>query len=115
MKERPILFSAPMVRAILDGSKTQTRRVVKPSPGKQSEWLTHELIQEVPHGEIVEGGWQMHHPHAGTTRFYPEVSTSLDIPYDSPLGWVKCPFGQVGDRLWVKETWGRRSREQISP
>lgn len=60
MRERPILFSAPMVRAILEGRKTQTRRVVKPQPA---------------------GAW-------------------------AAPGRRACPYGQAGDRLWVRETWG---------
>jgi len=67
MRERPILFSAPMVRAILDGSKTQTRRVVK---GMALEWLSPDMF---------------------TPAFV--ASTGNDM----------CPYGKVGDRLWVKE------------
>ena len=99
MKERDILFSAPMVRAILEGRKTVPRRLVKPSPGLQSTWLDHDKIQLVPHGEMIGGGWQMHQPLAGTKQPYGLVE------HDSPLGWVKSPFGDPGDRLWVRETW----------
>ena len=70
IKERPILFSAPMVRAILDGSKTQTRRVVK---GWQLEWLQ-------------------------PGQFTPEY---LALPENDA-----CPYGQPGERLWVREAWG---------
>jgi hypothetical protein len=101
MKERPILFSGPMVRAILDGRKTMTRRVVKPMPGKQSEWLTQQLINKVPHGEIIGGGWQMHHPKADQRM--KTVVGVIDIAHDSPLGWIRCPYGEVGDRLYVRE------------
>jgi hypothetical protein len=81
MKERPILFSGPMVQAILDGRKTQTRRVVKPQP------------------EYWEQTGGYHYP--------------LDKkPYrGAPVGRVRsideyrCPYGQPGDRLWVRETW----------
>ena len=74
MKERPILFNGPMVRAILDGRKTQTRRVVKPQP------------ETKPHNGVDD-------------KWFSEYS---DI---KNLGFLKhtCPFGQPGDRLWVRE------------
>ena len=73
MKERPILFSGEMVRAILEGRKTQTRRVVKPQPYKDFAFMP--------------------------------LSTEL-VGIGSPeKGWVRCPFGTPGDRLWVRETW----------
>jgi hypothetical protein len=64
-KERPILFSGPMVRAILAGRKTQTRRIVK-----NQEWY------------------------------------NLKGDYGNRLRGVdRCPYGQPGERLWVRETW----------
>lgn len=90
MKERPIIFNSEMVRAILDGRKTQTRRVVKQMRGLQSTWLTMEkLIGFVKSGKMVNGGWQMYHPEGG------------------PYGWIRCPYGQPGDLLYVRETWMR--------
>jgi hypothetical protein len=77
MKERPILFSGPMVRAILDGSKTQTRRVVKdaqPAGIGRCHWSNT--------------GWA-HLRLSGGCSCQP----------------VHCPYGAPGDRLWVRETW----------
>lgn len=72
IKERPILFSGPMVRAILDGRKTQTRRVMKPQP----------------------------------TAFWNDGRQPKNLPYDRSKDQViRCPYGQPGDRLWVRETW----------
>lgn len=89
-RERPILFSAPMVRAILDGRKTQTRRIVKPMAGRQREWLTEERLAMVPRGVVGSWGcgfgWQMDHPAGG------------------PGGWIRCPYGVPGDLLWVRES-----------
>lgn len=74
MKERPILFNGAMVRAILDGSKTQTRRVMKVR------------CQEI--GERDDGSlWPW--------------SENPDTADDH---WHTCPFGQPGNRLWVRET-----------
>jgi hypothetical protein len=92
-----------MIRAILDGAKTQTRRLVTPSPGLQKTWLTNESLASVPHGRMFDGGWQMHHPRAGQVMQGP--LGPVHVAYDSPFGWVKCPYGQPGDRLWVRETW----------
>ena len=74
--ERPILFSGPMVRAILDGHKTQTRRVVK----------VGDTIEERDDG----------------TR-WPYFTTWTHGDDGSP--WASCPYGEPGDRLWVRETW----------
>jgi hypothetical protein len=82
MKERPILFSGPMVRAILDGTKTQTRRVVMPSPEQD------QLLQ------VVVGSSGLHYVMDQTPIAYPEIRR---IRWD-------CPYGQPGDQLWVRET-----------
>lgn len=80
MKEHPILFSAPMIRAILNSSKTQTRRVVKPQPERGAS------------GTLMWGA-----SHRGM-RVGVE---GLDVP---PGVLARCPYGVPGDRLWVRET-----------
>lgn len=88
MKERPILFSAAMVRAILGGQKTQTRRVVKPQPSP-------DFLPQVGnyHRTLVDkkDGEQFPDP----VSRYGASDENEDYP---------CPHGQPGDRLWVRET-----------
>lgn len=76
VKERPILFSGPMVRAILEGRKTQTRRIVKPQP------------ESMHHDEV---GYELSMPNC--RPLYPD---SFCKAY--------CKFGRVGERLWVRES-----------
>jgi hypothetical protein len=78
MRERPILFSAEMVRAILAGRKTQTRRIINPQPLE---------------GSTV--GWSA---FSGETHI---ECRSYAIPHQS---FIKVPYGKKGDRLWVRET-----------
>ena len=84
MKERPILFSAPMVRAILAGTKTQTRRVVKPV-GKDDAFTL------VDYGD----GWWPYRSDDGESSIRADGN-------ETP---ISCPYGRVGDRLWVREAW----------
>lgn len=86
-KERPILMSAPMVRAILAGTKTQTRRVVK----------QHKAF----------GEWGVNGPDDAYDATTDDDGQGFflvagDHGYAGP---VPCPYGQPGDRLWVRETW----------
>ena len=87
MKERGIIFNTEMVRAILDGSKTQTRRIMKPQPKPNENggtWWPSNICQSMINIEDMmqdnEGVW------AG-------------------IAGIACPHGGVGDRLWVRETW----------
>jgi len=83
-KEQPILFSAPMVRAILEGRKVQTRRVMKPQPG--DDWN--------PEVGICAYEWK------GSGEPGPDFFGAGDEDEC-----YKCPYGAPGDRLWVRETW----------
>jgi len=79
VKERPILFSAPMVRAILEGRKTVTRRAVNPQP----VLCDHSGFN-----------WKGHSYGLG----------SDDAGVERNFSKYCCPFGKPGDRLWVRET-----------
>ncbi len=76
MTERPIIFSAPMVRAILDGRKTQTRRAIKPVPTFNGGGACHDA--DALQQDFVEPYW-----------VFPET----------------CKYGKPGDLLWVREAW----------
>jgi hypothetical protein len=89
VKERQILFSAPMVRAILDGSKTQTRRILKVPDGIDFAGGSGEDQNDPANwgGEDADGMWWA-------------LADAPDVDRVLP-----CRYGQPGDRLWVKETW----------
>jgi hypothetical protein len=82
-KTHPILFSGPMIRALLEGRKTQTRRIVKPQP--------HPISQN--YGEVEE-----------SDRYPGEF---FQWKNGEPLLSFCCPYGKPGDLLWVRETWAQ--------
>ena len=88
MTARPILFSGPMVRALLEGRKTQTRRAVKPQPPSGHVYVGRVLCST---HRADEGKWTWAVGQAAMLREAHRVS---------------CPYGQPGDLLWVRETFG---------
>lgn len=99
MKERPILFSAPMVRALLAGTKTQSRRVVG---GLSKRFPLVNLADISPtrfsgrFDDPASWGWAY-------------AEDGEHAPLASWLSW--CPYGRPGDRLWVRENgWERPER-----
>lgn len=85
MKTKPILFNTEMVRAILDRRKTQTRRVIKPQPDIK--------LEDYGNGFAQIAHWK--DPSRLLMRMWLNGEGFNDF----------CPYGQVGDRLWVRETW----------
>lgn len=87
VRERPILFSAAMVLAILEGRKTQTRRIIKPQP------------------EVRPGGSIS--PHPQDSSLFLVQKWEVQPRSFSNFGRcenITCPYGKSGDRFWVKET-----------
>ena len=89
MSEHPILFTGNMIRAILDGHKTQTRRIAK----LPKKW------------------------HRGKTSFKgnPHGNEEFIIYGDCGTKTMYCPHGRVGDTLWVRETWAITSHQETPP
>lgn len=97
MAECGMIFNGEMVRAILDGRKTQTRRVMKPQPEpcpapRGGHWWASNVFKTMLHVEEEmqngKGGW-------------------------GGLAGDACPFGTVGDHIWVRETWADVNLEGI--
>lgn len=88
MKERPILFSGDMVRAILEGRKTQTRRIVKFDSQKDG--------LPIPEKAWVDNSY--HHEKFGNVD-------CLKVPYTHGITLRHFPEWEAGDVLWVRETW----------
>lgn len=99
MADRPIIFSAPMVRALLDGRKTQTRRVLKPQPEHNSAGLWC----WPPYGhKVTKRTWRgfCQTDDAGVRQWFSGGHKAMEaLP------------ANVGDRLWVRETWATVNSE----
>jgi hypothetical protein len=94
MAERPILFSAPMVRAILEGRKSQTRRIVRPQPPTD-----HQFLQDLSLENECEFEWTDRDTDTEDLSHWPSYEKALR------------PKWQPGDLLWVRETWGLQQGE----
>lgn len=98
MKEHPILFSTEMVQAILEGRKTQTRRVVKPQPEAEhftfgGDYPPHQIRCDEKEAKFSF----LRSPKTDRACFLPDAPKLYDR--------IGCPYGEPGDRLWVRETW----------
>jgi hypothetical protein len=82
-----------MVRAILEGRKTQTRRVINPQPF---------LAASSDDGQMY---WLIDYEDPTKRAAWPE--------HDEPF-WVHCPYGKSGDRLWVREVWAPHDKGVVS-
>lgn len=84
MEQRGIIFNGDMVRAIIDGRKTVTRRI----------------IGQVP--RLIMGEWPLSNCYTDKNhRHWLDIQTSIDKSHDE----IFCPHGKPGDLLWVRETW----------
>lgn len=98
-RERPILsmvFSGPMVRAILDGRKTQTRRIMRPQPEPS----------------LLHAG--KHWVSNSSVRTMLDVEDFLQGP-DTSVAGCFCPYGGPGNRLWVRETFQLEDASEYGP
>lgn len=114
MKERPIIYSGPMIRAILDDRKIQTRRVMKPQPRVGGDYAQCTVCHKskAPRGRDAPMAEANSYCNWGCRGYDKEPYGDHLWPGESlgdfgfPDDWMgPCPYGVPGDRLWVRETW----------
>lgn len=93
VRARPILFSGEMVRAIRNGQKTQTRRTrgLEQANADPNRWAMFAGV--LPGGQVVDLGGGV---------------VGITAHGSADTGRMRCPYGRVGDQLWVRETWRPR-------
>ena len=94
-KEHPLIFSTPMVQAILEGRKSMTRRIIKPRTGCGLFQVSIAQFEPNYYG------------------FYHDKSVQSLDEDERAVSDVRCPFGEIGEIFWVKETFGRTMDEDL--
>ncbi|HCT7944893.1 TPA: hypothetical protein OT890_003650 [Raoultella ornithinolytica] len=102
MKERGMIFNAEMVRAILDGQKTQTRRIMKVQPSEDFTPMNMALEPD------YKARWYI--PGIVDKEGYLQSASKEVFGVANENEGYSCPFGAVGDRIWVREAFRVHSR-----
>lgn len=113
MKERGLIFGAPMVRALLADRKTQTRRILKLPPAVVKRGI-HPRMDEWMPNRYTKGSGQY---AGGNPDFTGDQPPGLLVTcLDGTCQRVPCPYGFPGDKLYVRETWASRlDRDDTKP
>lgn len=106
IKERPILMSAPMVNAILEGRKTQTRRIVKSKSDLNHYNKVFVLSRDEYNNDVASEFKEKVVAKKPMALFFRNFINNLDI---------ECPYGNIGDRLWVRETFFEVYNDRFQP
>lgn len=110
-RERPIIFSGEMVRAILEGRKTQTRRVIKPQP--EESWTD---VYGPRDGELTIVPYQDGSPRSTWQTCWDDEGKCWMLWTDGSgrrMYVPHCPYGAPGERLWVRETWADHDKSEV--
>ncbi|WP_027991978.1 hypothetical protein [Sinorhizobium meliloti] len=109
MTDRPILFSGPMVRALLDGRKTQTRRILKPQPPEWATFCQQPTMLNTLQQWVPSGLWACEDEQSP-----PRPLRRWPVNADGEHYWLRPRFS-IGDRLYVREHWRTASVHDKTP